>query len=325
MNRRNLLLAALTGAAGISSSPARAQAVPVKMGFRLDWRPGAQHAPFYLGKARGYYATEGIDLIIISGSGSADAVKQLGARAIDLALVDALVLVQAAEQEVPVRSIGAYYQRTPVVLMSPRAKPVTDVKQLLQGVRLGVKKGSATYQGLLALLAANGITPEQVTLADIGFGVQPMLLGQVDAMMGFAMNEPLEAEDAGMSVAQMPASEKGVHAYGLTLASNNTVLAAHADAVAGFLRATRRAVRETIAEPDKAVRALAAAVPEIGVVRETKVLAATVPYWAAAEGATEPCGQTESGWGQTIATAKALGLVDTPPKASTVYVTGLAT
>lgn len=323
MQRRDLLIGTL--AAGVTTRKATAQPAPLKLAFRLDWRPGAQHAPFYLGKARSHYAAEGIDLAIIGGSGSADAVKQLGARAIDLGLIDALVLVQAAEQEVPVRSIGAYYQRTPVVLISPRSKPVADVQQLLHGIRLGVKKGSATYQGLIALLAANGITPEQMTLADIGFGVQPMLLGQVDAMMGFAMNEPIEAEDAGMPVAQMPISEHGVHAYGLTLAANTAVLADHADAVAGFLRATRRAMRETIAEPVAAIQALVAAVPEINAGREAKVLAATVPYWAAAEGATGLAAQTKAGWQQTIATAKAVGLVDTPPPPAAVYVMGAAT
>lgn len=76
MQRRDLLIGTL--AAGILARRAAAQPA-LKLAFRLDWRPGAQHAPFYLGKARGHYADEGIDLTIIGGSGSADAVKQLGA------------------------------------------------------------------------------------------------------------------------------------------------------------------------------------------------------------------------------------------------------
>jgi ABC-type nitrate/sulfonate/bicarbonate transport system substrate-binding protein len=65
--------------------------------LRLDWKPGAQHAPFYFAKAKGYYAAEGLDVTIIPGSGSSDSVKLLGAHSVDVALVDALVLVQAAE------------------------------------------------------------------------------------------------------------------------------------------------------------------------------------------------------------------------------------
>src|SRR4051812_16981349 len=103
-------------AAVIAGGTASAQ---TKVNLRLDWKPGAQHAPFYLAKQKGYYAQEGVDLNIVPGSGSSDSVKQLGTRAVDAAIVDALVLVQAAEQRVPVKSIAAYYQRTAISMISP--------------------------------------------------------------------------------------------------------------------------------------------------------------------------------------------------------------
>ena len=201
---RRALLALAASVAVAPAALAQGAAKPLTaVSFRLDWKPGGQHAPFYLGKERGFYAAEGIDLTIISGSGSADSVKQLGAGAVDLALVDALVLVQAAEQKVPVRSVAAYYQRTPIVLISPKTKPITSPQQLTSGAKIGSKRASSTSQGLTALLAVNKIDPKRVNLVDIGFGVQPLLVGQVDALMGFTMNEAIEAESAGMPVAEM--------------------------------------------------------------------------------------------------------------------------
>ena len=82
------------------------------------------------------------------------------------------------------------------------------------------KKGSATFQGLVALLAANNMQLEQIKLVDIGFGVQPLLVKQVDAIMGFSMNEPIESESGGMAVSLMPISDYGVNTYGLTIVSN---------------------------------------------------------------------------------------------------------
>ena len=152
-----------------AGSNAFAQTTPAaKVSIRLDWKPGAQHAPFYYAKDKGYYTAAGIDLQIIPGSGSSDSVKQAGAKAVDFALVDALVLVQGAEQRVPVKAIAAYYERTPIVLMSPKAKPVTEVKQLLGDVKLGSKKGSATFQGLVALLGAHNIKMESIKLVRVG-------------------------------------------------------------------------------------------------------------------------------------------------------------
>jgi len=202
-SRRAVLALACAAALG-AASPVFAQTAAAKpqtrVSFRLDWKPGGQHAPFYLGKERGFYAVEGIDLTIISGSGSSDSIKQLGAGAVDLALVDALVLVQGAEQKVPVKAVAAYYQRTPIVLISPKTKPLTDPQQLTRGAKIGSKRASATSQGLTALLAVNKIDPKSVNLVDIGFGVQPLLVGQVDALMGFTMNEAIEAESVGMPV-----------------------------------------------------------------------------------------------------------------------------
>jgi NitT/TauT family transport system substrate-binding protein len=306
--------------AAISASHAFAQ-TPVKVKIRLDWKGGAQHAPFYLGRQRGFYKEEGLDLDVISGSGSSDTIKQIGSKAVEFGLVDALVLVQGAQQRVPAKSIAAYYQRTPIVLISPAAKPVTNPRQLLEGIKLGSKKGSATFQGLAALLSANGIALEQIKLVDIGFGVQPLLVKQVDAIMGFSMNEPIEAESGGMAVTLMSISDYGVNAYGLTLVANPDYMQRQPEVVKAFMKATRRSVAETVKDPAGAVAAVAAAVAETDIQREAKVLGHTVPYWQGGEAETGGFGwQTEQRWRDTIDIARRLGLIETTLRPEDVFV-----
>ena len=303
---------------------AQAAAKPLaKVSFRLDWKPGGQHAPFYLGKARGFYAAEGLDLNIISGSGSSDSVKQLGAGTVEFAMVDGLVLVQAAEQGVPVKAVGAYYQRTPIVMISPKAKPVTDPKQLTTGLKVGSKRASATYQGLTALLAVNKIDMKKVNLVDIGFGVQPLLLGQVDALMGFTMNEAIEAESAGMPVTEMLIASQGVVAYGLTLAAGDKFLKAQPELVRGFLRATRKSIEASAADASAAVQAVGKTVSELDTGREARVLQKTLPFWMVQGKSLTSFGtQTAADWQQTIDTAKRVGLVEVAPTVGDVLATG---
>jgi NitT/TauT family transport system substrate-binding protein len=74
-HRFRFALAALALAA-FGAAQADAQ-TPTKVKMRLDWKGGAQHAPFYLGKQKGYYKDEGLDLDIIPGSGSSDTIKQI--------------------------------------------------------------------------------------------------------------------------------------------------------------------------------------------------------------------------------------------------------
>lgn len=306
-----------------TSAPSTAKPL-TKVMLRLDWKSGGQHVPFFLGKDRGFFAAEGVDLQIISGSGSADSVKQLGAGTVEMALVDALVLVQAAEQGVPVRAVAVYYQRTPIALLSPKSKPVTSPAQLASGIKVGSKRASSTSQGLIALLAAHKIDQKKVNIVDIGFGVQPLLLGQVDALMGFSMNEAIEAETNGMPVHEMLISDHGVDAYGLTLAASQKFLAANPDVIRGFLRATRRSLEAVMTDKPAAVLALSRSASEIDQARELKVVAKAEPFLYVKGADIRSFGtQTAVGWQQTIETATRLGLVEKAPKAADVFVVGM--
>jgi len=320
MSSRRVAFSILALAALLFASLAPAVAAdPVKVKFRLDWKAGAQHLPFYLGKERGYYAKEGIDLEIISGSGSADSVKTVGTRAVEMALVDSLVLVQARAQQLPALAVAAYYQRTPIVLISPAKKPVKSAQEML-GKKIGSKKGSATSQGLTLFLEANGIKPEQLSLADIGFGVQPLLVGQVDALMGFTMNEPIEAESAGMPVHELFIADAGVKAYGLTIAANEKFAKEQGAAVKGFLKATKLAMADCAKDPKAAVEVLAKAVPDLNKERELKVLQRTIPVWNSADTKASGLGwQTEAAWRQTVDTTVRLKLVEKAPAVKELF------
>lgn len=317
-----ILVAAFFFAVGCTAQGGQpAELTPVK--FRLDWVPGAQHSPFYLAKEKGYYADEGIDLEIIVGSGSSDSVKQLGSDAVEVALVDALVLVQSIEQDVPVQSVAAYYQRSPITLMSPESDPVDDPQDLLGDVTLGSKTGSATYQGLIAFLASNDIRQEDINLAEIGFGVQPLLVGQVDAMMGFTMNEPIEAEDNGMPIHELLIADYGVNAYGLTIAANNTFAEEQSDVLGAFLRASLLGMQDAANEPQAAIDAVDNAVDEVNVERELQVLDKTVPFWSS--DATEDNGygwQTTDQWQGTVDTALTLELIQNAIQPEDIYTNG---
>ncbi len=315
------LILAVLFVAGALFTPgvAAQQPAPTKVKFRLDWKPGAQHAVFYLARERGYYAKEGIDLEIIPGSGSADSVKTLGTRAVEIALVDALVLVQAREQQVPTQAVAAYYQRTPISIMSPKAKPIRTAQEML-GKKIGSKKGSATSQGLTLFLEANGIRPEQIQMVDIGFGVQPLLVGQVDALMAFTMNEPIEAETAGMPIHEIMIADAGVRAYGLTVSANERFIREKGDLVRGFLRATKLAMQDALKDPQAAVAAVAKAVPEINTTRELKVMAKTIPVWNSEDTRANGYGwQTEAGWQQTVDTVTRLKLVEKAPSVKELF------
>jgi ABC-type nitrate/sulfonate/bicarbonate transport system substrate-binding protein len=313
MIRRKLGFIAAIAMMVASAASAQALAQDLqKVRVRLDWKGGGQHAPFYLAKQSGFYKDEGIDLEIISGSGSSDVVKQVGAGAIEFGVVDAIVLTQAAQQRVPLKAIAAYYLRTPICVISPKAKPITQPSQLT-GIKLGAKKGSATFQGLIAVLSANSIPLEQVKLVDIGFTVAPLLVGQVDALMGFTMNQTIELENAGMQVNVMPISDFGVDVYGLTIVGNSSLIEKNPELVKAFLRATHKGMALAAKDPAAAVDAIVKQVEAADGPLEGRVLAATAPFWTGPDTAGHELGwQSAARWQSTIELANKLGLIDRP-------------
>ncbi|MSQ71683.1 MAG: hypothetical protein EXR27_10420 [Betaproteobacteria bacterium] len=317
-----ILAVGFAGLLALFGPDAQAQAgsLPEKLAMRLDWKPNGLHALFYYGKDRGYYAQEGIDLTLIPGSGSADSLKQVGSRAVDLGLVDATVLVEGAAQKVPARSVAVYFQNTAIELISPKSKPITEIKQLLTGVKLGRRKASATFQGLLALLAANGIKPEQLNMVDIGFGVQPLLLKQVDVIIGIGTTDPVELEAAGMAIHEMFISDHGVNVYGFSIAANEDLISKRGSSITRFLRATKKTMQELQGQKQAAVQALARAASEIDVPREIKVLENSLRFVSSKETAANGFGwQTEARWQHTADTARKLGLIDGNLAAKDLY------
>ena len=88
------------------------------------------------------------------------------------------------------------------------------------------------------------------------------------------------------------------------------------------LRATVRAVAESVKDPAAAVAAVAAAADEIDARREGKVLEHTIPYWKSPQ--TEAAGfgsQTDARWRDTIEVARKLGIIESALRPEDIFVT----
>ena len=83
----------------------------------LNWYVYSEHAPFFLGKDKGFYDAEGIDLEIQEGRGSGVTVQAVAAGSATFGYVDVATMIKAAAKGAPVKAVGVALQLSPMSVM----------------------------------------------------------------------------------------------------------------------------------------------------------------------------------------------------------------
>ena len=261
-----------------STTPAAA--VPLTVG--LGYIPSVQFAQFYLADQAGYYRDAGLD-VTFQNKNDPELVTLVGQGAVDVGIADGTSVIPAVSQEIPVRYVFTVYADFPSIVFARESSGIATAADL-KGRKIGIpgKYGSSWIQ-LQALLAGVGLTPDDVDIVPFpNYGQLAALeQGVVDAATGFVNNEPVQLELAGTPtvVLALPADSQ-LPGNGL-IVGQAALEGPKADAIRGFITATRKAMEEIVADPQKGLDAAIARVPELAKDRETQlaVLQATIETW----------------------------------------------
>jgi NitT/TauT family transport system substrate-binding protein len=188
MHRRNLLTALAAASTLPALRGARAQSAPVKASLRLKWLPQTQFAGFYLAKARGYYAAEGIDLTINPGGPNLLVENLVATGADTFGLSGGTDSVFAARDKgLPIICVGVQHQVTPFVFVARQDGPIKTLQDF-RGKTVTAWFTGANYV-LLGMLAQAGLKPGDFTLQPQQVSVTPFVDGQVDVVTATVYNE----------------------------------------------------------------------------------------------------------------------------------------
>jgi len=270
---------AVTGATpSVGATSTRSGGPLRKLTIGLGYIPDVQFAPFYVAQARGYFRDEGLDVEFKQGFG-VDVLKLLGTGALNFGVAGGDEVLVARSQGVPLVYVGAWFQKYPVTVVALDKANIRTVADL-KGRTIGVPgRYGATYVGLLALLDSAGLKESDVQLREVGFTqVQALTQGQVDAVVGYTNNEPVQLRALGQSITTINVFDK------VNLASNGLVTeekTANGDPalVRAVVRAVMRGIQDTIADPAAAVTLSTPTIPGAADKREQlrAVLDATLP------------------------------------------------
>jgi NitT/TauT family transport system substrate-binding protein len=262
MPRRRLLQgAALLAAIRPCAMAGAAELKPASL--RLKWLPQAQFLGYYVAKAKGWYAANGIDRTSNPGGPNIIAENMVASGSDTFGHAGGVTsLLQAREKGLKIVGIGMLFQETPyrfVALEKSGIKTFTDIKG---------KKVSTWFTGpqfmLNAMLRENHIDPKQVTIEPQAASMTPFIEGKVDMAIVTVFNEALVLKRRGVvpAVSFNPA-DMGVNIPNESLIVNERTVKEDPALVQGFLNATLHGWTYALAHQDEAIGILLDAAPNL--------------------------------------------------------------
>jgi len=253
--RRVGVVAAITAASAIVLSGCASAEEPETGGdasygeisVQYSWIKNEEFAGEYYAEDKGYYEDAGFSKVI-GVSGPDTGVAKLASGTVQVALSDAASVGAAiAEQDVPLKIVGATFQKNPFTILSLADGGNIATPADLVGKKIGVQDSNASV--FAAILSANGISPDQVEVVPVDFDPTPLMNGDVDGFMAYLTNEALTVELAGYEVTNLPYAENGVPYVAETFTVTEQYLAENPELIKAFLIAEIKGWTEVFKNP----------------------------------------------------------------------------
>lgn len=199
---------------------------------------------------KGFFAAEGVQIKGVLFNNGPACAEALYSGAVDIATMGDTTALVALSRDPALRILASHgageHRHRIVVARNSPLRTLADLK----GKRIGIKKGTSTHGGLMALLAANGMQAADFKLLDLSPDTLPEALaaGSIDALVASEPTPSVAESRGGRELATLG----GVgNSYPLLILVKTTVLQKRDVQLRGFFRALRRAerfVRENPAE-----------------------------------------------------------------------------
>ena len=287
MQRRSLLS---LGAGALAAPLVMAQAPKLaKLKFTLDFRVTGQTAPFFLAQSKGYYRDEGLDVQIDVGAGSVASITRVASGAYDMGFGDISSLIEfnANNPGTPaVSAVYQYYNRAPFVIVGRKDRGITPELRSLAGKRIAAAAVEATRRAWPMAARKLGVKNEFFEWVTTDFSQRDNVIvrGDVDGATYFhdsavSLFQRLPPEQLSV----VPYAQAGVALYGNAVLASSRLIIEQPKLVAGFVRASNRALVETLADPTAAIAAIKQREPMLDEKAELARWRITAGYVAAAD------------------------------------------
>ena len=225
----------------------------------LDWYPNAIHSFLYVAQEKGYFAEEGLNLVVNFPANTNDGISLPAAGKADLGmyyLQDAILT--AVEEEVPIVSVGAVAQKSLDVVISLKESGIETAADLA-GKKIGYAGTALSEAKVECMLEKAGLSADECELIDVGFDLLTAITtGQVDATIGNMVNHEVpQLEEQGIEINYFSPTDFGVpEYYELVFLAGRDAVENNPEKLQKFLRAAQKGFDFMQENPEEALQIL---------------------------------------------------------------------
>jgi NitT/TauT family transport system substrate-binding protein len=308
----SLFLISLMPISACSTAASAPDLVPVTV--QLSWTHQAEFAGFYAAEQQGYFRDAGLKVTFLEGGPEVDFIKPVvGGRAqFGVAQPADLILARAAGK--PVRSIAVIFRRSPIVFFSLQESGIVRPRDF---VGRKIRTTVTVDQVLRAMMAKEGISQDQYERVYLSSDVRQFASGEVPVWGGFVNVFLLEVQKAGYKVNIVSPDDYGVHFYGDTLITTDSLIQENPDLVQRFMHATLLGWAYALENPEVMGTYISKYAPNANPDLEAAKMIASIPLINTGE---DPIGwMKRDGWDAMARTLRAQGDLEQPLKIDDVY------
>ncbi len=230
-----------------SSAPANQELEKVVV--QLEWLYQFEYAGFIVAKEKGFYQEAGLDVELREYEPNVDNIERVLNRDVNYSVINSSLIVQDGKV-VPTVLLASYLQKSPLVFVTkPSIKKPSD----LIGKRIMGTTDEFKYSSLGLMLNHFFITPENTTIVEHTFSIEPFVNGEVDAMSAFLSNQIYELDKAGIEYHIIDPSDYGFIMNAVNLYSSLDETIENPERTRYFTEASNRGWQYALDHPEEVV------------------------------------------------------------------------
>ncbi|MCH8501117.1 MAG: diguanylate cyclase [Aliidiomarina sp.] len=226
-------------------------AVDQEITIQLKWKHQFQFAGYYAALEQGYFADEGLNVVLRERDTSENIIQQVLDGRSDYAITDSVALLEAG-QNPDIVLVAAIFQYSANAIVSLREKQIRRPRDLA-GRRIGFYESSADGLDVLALLADQRIRDVELVPGSWQERLSMLRNHEIDATVVYLSNEPIVLREDGLDIHVMIPRHFGIDLYGDILFTSRTEAELFPERAAAVRRAVIRGWEYALAHPQELV------------------------------------------------------------------------